>query len=129
MSHISVMSTTITSPDRVLLRQAVEVVANQLAGGKVRDYYLTYRRQRRKATLAIADDTMYRGMAIQVNEGKLAFVGDNYGCEEHYEEVQQQIVQTYVSLATMRALEALGYQTSVEDGQAGQVVLTGVSYA
>jgi hypothetical protein len=129
LSHIVEAKTQIENPDQALLRQAVELVAQQHPGGQVRTFYLTYEGDRERTTLAIATSTMHRGMAIETKNGKLTFVGDSWGYRQLYQEVQQQIIQTYVSLATMQALAALGYQTAVEDGEAGQVVISGVTYA
>lgn len=129
MSHIVHATTEIENPDQNLLRQAVEIVAGQHAAGEIRTSYQTYEGQHRRAALAIATATMHRGMAIQIKDKKLTFVGDSWGYRQHYEEVQRQIIQTYVSLATMQALQALGYQVTTEDGEAGQVVISGVTYA
>lgn len=129
MSHIVEATTQIENPDQTLLRQTAELVAQQHPGGKIQTFYLTYEGERERAPLVIATSTMHRGMAIQVKDKKLTFVGDSWGYRQHYQEVQQQIIQTYVSLATMQALAALGYQTTVEDGEAGQVVISGVTYA
>jgi hypothetical protein len=129
MSHIVEAKTQIENPDQTLLRQAVEIVAGQHAGGEVRDYYLTYEGQQRRADLAIATATMHRGMAIEVKDKQLTFVGDSWGYGYHYQQLQQQILQTYVSLATIQALAALGYQVGTEDGEAGQVLISGVTYA
>jgi hypothetical protein len=43
----------------------------------------------------------------------LKFVGDFYGCQSLASQVQKQIVQTYISLATMRVLQQLGYRVEV----------------
>ena len=129
MSHIVEAQTQILNPDRELLREAVSLVAKQHTGGKIQNFYSTYEREKRQTPLAIRTRLMYRGMAIVVQDGQLTFIGDGYGYEMHYAEVQRQIVQTYVSLATMQALQALGYQTSVEDGEAGNIVIAGVTYA
>lgn len=129
MSHIAEMKTSIKNPDQTLLRQAVDLVAGQHEGGTVGTSYEDYYGKTHYVFMAIATSTMCRGMGIRVREEKLTFVGDGYGYEEHYQQVQQQIVQSYISLATMQALQALGYQTTVEDGEQGHVVLTGVNYA
>jgi hypothetical protein len=130
MSHIVEAKTSIKNPDAALLRQAVELVAQQHSG-RIQEYYLTYGRQRKRARLAIHTDEIFRGIGVVVAEegGALTFVGDPYGYEDAAEALQQQILQTYVSLATMQALAALGYQTTAEDGESGRVILTGVSYA
>jgi hypothetical protein len=46
-------------------------------------------------------------------EQPLKFVGDFYGCQSLASQLQKQIVQTYISLATMRVLQQLGYRVEV----------------
>lgn len=130
MSHIVTATTEIENPDPNLLQQAVGFVAQQHSGGEVRTFYRTYEGEEVSAALAIATSKMHRGMAIETQDGKLTFVGDGWGYRQHYAEVQRQIIQTYVSLATMQALANLGYQVTTEDGEeAGQIVISGVTYA
>jgi hypothetical protein len=128
MSHVVEAKTSILNPTMTLLQQAVEIVAQQHTGGRVTDHYLTFARKRVGARVAIFTDVMKRGMGIIVKgSGELTFIGDYFFYEAEAQAVQQQIVQTYVSLATMQALQQMGYQTTVEDGEEGQVYLTGVS--
>jgi hypothetical protein len=129
MSHIVEAKTSIQNPNPVLLRQAVELVAQQLEGGRVADHYFTYAGKRVPARLALFSDVIERGIGIIVKKetGELTFIGDPFMYEEVAEAAQQQIVQTYVSLATMQALQQMGYQTTAEDGEEGQIYLTGVS--
>jgi hypothetical protein len=58
-------------------------------------------------------------------------VGDSWGVQRSYEHLQQEILQMYVSLATMQALQAMGYSSQALEGEVGtgQVVIQGVSYA
>ena len=129
MSHIVEAKTSILNPNTALLRQAVEVVAQQHSGGRTADYYLTYAGKRVRARLAIFTDDIHRGIGIIVKDsGELSFIGDPFLYEEQAEVVQQQIVQTYVSLATMQALQQMGYATTAEDGEEGQVLLKGVAH-
>ncbi len=128
MSHIVEAKTSIQNPNGALLRQAVQVVAQQHDGGRVVDHYLTYAGKRVASRLAIFTDVIHRGIGIIVKEtGELTFIGDPFMYETQAEAVQQQIIQTYVSLATMQALQQMGYQTTAEDGEEGQMCLTGVS--
>ena len=129
MSHIVEAKTSIQNPNVTLLRQAVELVAKQFAGGRLADHYFTYAGKRVAARLALFSDEIHRGIGIIVKKetGELTFIGDPFTYEEVAEAAQQQIVQTYVSLATMQALQQMGYQTTAEDGEEGQVYLTGVS--
>lgn len=130
MSHIVEAKTQITNPTMTLLRQAVELVAGQQPGGRLANHYLSYFGKKHRVDLALVTDEVYRGIGIQVKPtGELSFIGDFYGYEELARSLQQRIVQTYVGLATMEALQALGYQASASEGENGQLILTGVTYA
>ena len=130
MSHIVQAKTSVTHPDLAILTQAVTLVAQQHSGGRIADYYLTFARSRRTdAQFAIFTSELQRGMGIKIKKtGELTFIGDYWGHEELATQIQQQILQTYVSLATMQALAAMGYQASAVEGEQGQLVLVGVSY-
>lgn len=131
MSHIVTATTTIVNPDRALLSQACQIVAAN-HNGQVSEHYLDYnRRQHRTALrLAIVAPDMHRGIGIQLDDQKrLAFIGDSFLVEERYKQVQQDVIQTYVSLATMQALQQLGYTAQAEDAGQGQIAIRGTVYA
>ena len=129
MSHVVEATTSILNPDRALLRQAVELVAQQHEGGRLEKSYMTYAGRRVAALMVLYTNEIHRGIGILVKEtGELAFKGDPFGYEEQFEAAQQQIMQTYVSLATMQVLQQMGYQTTAEDGEEGQIYLTGVNH-
>jgi len=130
MSHIVQAKTSVKHPDLALLTQAVNLVAQQHSGGRIADYYLTFARSRRTdAQFAIFTGELDRGMGIKIKKtGELTFIGDFWAHEELATQIQQQILQTYVSLATMQALQAMGYQATAIEGEQGQLILTGVSY-
>jgi hypothetical protein len=131
MSHIVQAKTSIKHPDLALLTQAVKLVAQQHSGGRIADHYLTFARSRRTdAQLALFTSELDRGMGLKIKKttGELTFIGDYWAHEELAAQIQQQILQTYVSLATMQALAAMGYQASAVEGEQGQLVLVGVSY-
>jgi hypothetical protein len=124
-----------------LLRQAVEIVARE-HGGQIRDYYLDFSRHKHQVNTGLAlhvppsdrnqdwKRVLERGIGLVIDEtGALKAVGDPYMVEAFYQEVQQQIVQTYVSLATMRVMQQMGFIAQAQDGLAGQVVIQGVSHA
>lgn len=131
MSHIVQAKTTITHPDLALLGEALRVVAGAHEGGRVADHILNFsmRRQQISTRLAVFTKQLIRGIGIELTpEGEMQFTGDPWLADEAFEQIQQEIVQTYVSLATMRALEQMGYTS--EASQAGQqVVIRGVTYA
>jgi hypothetical protein len=130
MSHIVEAKTSITFPDEALLRQAAQVIAQQ-HGGSIQAYYLDYYHQQRQAPLAIQAPDLPRGIGLKVNAktGELTFIGDNWGYETLYAQIQQEVVQAYVSLATMQALQQMGYSAQASEAESGQVIIEGVSYA
>lgn len=131
MSHIVEARTSLSHPDLALLRQAVEVVAAQHQGSVQEAYEDFYGKKQKVASkLALYTKELHRGIGLVIkHNGELVFKGDPYGVRDLYAQVQQEIVQTYVSLATMQALQAMGYSVQAEEGTNGQVVLQGVSYA
>lgn len=131
MSHIVQAKTTITNPNLALLGEALQIVAGAHEGGRVADHILDYGNQRRRVNtnLALFTGRVRRGIGIELTpEGAMEFKGDPFMVEEEYEQLQQEIVQTYVSLATMRALEQMGYSSEANQVKQ-QVVIRGVTYA
>jgi len=131
MSHIVEARTTIQHPDLTLLRQAVEIVAGAHEGGRVEDHILDYGRRRQviSSGLAVFTGRVFRGIGIEIDaQGMLSFKGDPWTVQQEFNQLQQEILQTYVSLATMAALQQMGYsaEASQEDTQ---VVIRGVAYA
>ena len=131
MSHIVEAKTSIQSPDLALLTQAVHLVASQHQG-TLENYYVDYygRRHSVSTKLALHTPELIRGIGIEVADtGELAFVGDPWAVRQMFEQVQSEIVQTYVSLATMQALSQLGYTPEAQEAEDGSLVIAGVSYA
>lgn len=131
MSHIVQAKTTIRNPNLALLAEALQIVAGAHEGGRVDDHILNYSRRRQEINtrLAVYTRELQRGIGIELTpEGEMQFTGDPWMAETEFEQIQQEIVQTYVSLATMRALEAMGY-TSEASQVEQQVVIRGVTYA
>ncbi len=131
MSHIVEAKTSIQHPDLAVLRQAVELVAQQHQG-TLENFYLDYYGKRHKVPsgLALFTPELRRGIGLVVAaSGELSFVGDPWAVQSIFAQVQQEIVQMYVSLATMQALWAMGYTAEALDGTEGQVVVRGVIYA
>ncbi len=131
MSHIVEARTTIQHPDLALLRQAVEIVAGAHEGGRVKDHILNEGRRRQSVSsgLAVFTERVIRGIGIEIDQkGMLSFKGYPWGVQAQFNLLQQEIVQTYVSLATMQALQAMGY-TAEASQEEQQVVIRGVAYA
>ncbi len=131
MSHIVEARTTIQHPDLALLRQAAEIVAGAHEGGHVEDHILDYgrRRQAIASGLAVFTGRVFRGIGIEIDEAEmLSFKGDPWAVHAEFSRLQQELVQTYVSLATMAALRQMGYSTEASQEEQ-QVVIRGVAYA
>src|SRR5258708_839324 len=101
MSHIVEARTTIQNPDQVLLRQTLDIVASAHEGGRVEDHILDFgrRRQAISSGLAVFTGRVFRGIGIEITgEGLLSFKGDPWQVREEFTQLQQEIIQTYVSL-------------------------------
>ena len=131
MSHIVEARTQIQNPNLELLRQTLEIVAGAHEGGRVEDHILDYGRRRQPISsgLALFTGRVFRGIGIEIDtQGTLSFRGDPWAVQAEFTQLQQEIVQTYVSLATMAALQQMGYTADASQEDA-QVVIRGVAYA
>jgi len=127
MSHISVFRTRIVNPNRQLVQQVMQALAQLhnaqlLINQSYRDRYVTV-----EADYILV---LPNGRAIGVNVGEaLKIVGDSYGWEEQYQQLRQQIVQTYVHFALLQQLQKMGYQLqSVAPLENGAIVGEVVKY-
>lgn len=106
-------------PVIALLSQAVRVVSQRYQG-RIEPYYLDYDGQRHTVNTGLAlhipaqegkRQALVRGIGLRIHEetGALLFVGDPYRVHALYQQVQQQIVQTYVGLAAMAVMRQRNY--------------------
>lgn len=131
MSHIVEARTQIQHPDVALLRQTLDIIAGAHEGGHVEQHFLDFsgRPQSVSTGLAVFTGQVHRGIGIEItHEGMLTFKGDPWRVQDAFSLLQQEIVQTYVSLATMQALQAMGY-TADASQEDTQIVIRGVAYA
>jgi hypothetical protein len=113
------------------LTDVLEIIADAHEGGHVEDHILDFggRQQHISTNLAVFTSQVHRGIGIEISgEGLLSFKGDPWQVREEFTQLQQEIIQTYVSLATMQALQAMGY-TAEASQEEQQVVIRGVAYA
>ncbi|MHC1610113.1 MAG: DUF1257 domain-containing protein [Candidatus Methanospirareceae archaeon] len=108
MSHISVFNTRILNPNPELVREVMEALAKQygaqlLVNQTYKDRYGTIHAD---YILVLPSG---RGIGVKVGE-KLEIVGDPYGWEKEFQQLQQQIVQTYVHFALLQQFQRMGYQ-------------------
>ena len=108
MSHISVLRTRIVNPNKQLVQQVMQALAQQLnaqllVNQSYEDKYVTV-----EADYILV---LPNGRAIGVVcRDSLEIVGDSYGWQSQYQQLQQQIVQTYVHFALLQQLQQMGYQ-------------------
>jgi hypothetical protein len=130
VSHIVEAKTSIKNPSLELLRRAVETVVARHQGA-LHPFYLDYyqRRHRVETGLAIFTNELSRGIGVEVDSsGQVTFVGDPYGVGEFYEQVQQETVQSYISLSLMLAMEKMRYaHVQALEGSERHIVVTGAS--
>lgn len=121
MSHVSVFRTRIVNPNRQLVHQVMQALAQQLNA-----QLLVNQSYRDKYVTVVADYILAlpNGRAIGVVcGGSLEIVGDSYGWQSQYQQLQQQIVQTYVHFALLQQLQKMGYQlTNVQQLENGAIV-------
>lgn len=131
MSHIVEAKTTIVNPNLQVLGQAVQLIAQQSEGGQVKDHYLDYyqRPQLVSTNLVLYTQVLFRGIGLEIADGALTFKGDPWGVSDTFNQVQQQIVQTYVALSSMEVLRQMGYNPQAQDGQHQELVIQAVQYA
>ena len=121
MSHISVFKTKIKNPNPQLVHQVMQALAQQL------NAQLLVNQSYRDAYVDIKADYILvlpngRGIGVRVGE-VLKIVGDPYGWESQYYQLEQQIVQTYVHFALLQQLQKMGYQlTNVQQLENGAIV-------
>ena len=127
MSHIVEAITKIKTPNIALLRRAVAIVAQLHEGGRVSDTYQNFsRRPQIVATgIALYTDQMSRGIGLDIENGYLKFVGDPWEVEDLFQQVQDEIKQTYVSLALVEALNQMGCETALDENEHGHLVVRG----
>src|SRR5690348_7878623 len=138
-----------------LIRPAVEVVASQhrpyrryrpdgdeeellvtdfyfnWSKQECRSYYVQKERQTYPLGMGLFVEGLELGMGIFIHprSGELRFVGDPYGAQPLFDQLKNQIVQVYTAMQFQAVLAEIGYQTSVESGEQGRLILRGVSYA
>jgi hypothetical protein len=130
MSHIGTYSASLGQVNTDLLKQVLDIVAQQV-GGTVSDSIKDYNGNTLKnwdgepILGAIKTDKVSRGIGLTIKNGTLKFVGDNYGCENQFSKLKGEIELTYEltykKLALVRALKEIGYEVEVNVNDFGTV--------
>ena len=121
MSHVSVFKTKIVNPNKQLVSQVMQALAQQLNAQLLINQSYEDRYVIVKADYILVLPNK-RAIGV-VCGGSLEIVGDSYGWQSQYQQLQQQIVQTYVHFALLQQLQKMGYQlTNVQQLENGAIV-------
>ena len=107
MSHVSVFKTKISNPNPQLVHQVMQALAQQhnaqlLVNQSYEDRYVVIEAD---YILVVSG----RGIGVKISEG-LEIVGDPCGWWNQFNQLSQQIIQTYVHFALLQQLQKMGYQ-------------------
>lgn len=138
MSHIIRVQMRIVQPQdevmrqvfRDLLQQTVEAIVaqHQNEAAFQRSYYLDWNRRRHEVNTgyAIYTNTLTRGIGLNITDGTnaLVAVGDPYGVQEVFEEMQAEIEQTYLGFAGQWViLNRVGLASEFQEDASGTLVV------
>jgi len=127
MSHISVFKTKIVNPNKQLVHQVMQALAQLhnaqlLINQSYRDRYVTVEAD----YILVLPNKRAIGVVCR---DSLEIVGDSYGWEKQFNQLRQQIVQTYVHFALLQQLQQMGYQlTNVQQLENGAIVGEVIKY-
>lgn len=100
-----------------LLRRAVERLAELLGGRvvtQVRDFY----GKRQQVSIGLETDEVHkgihRGIGFEIKDGRIVSVGDDFGYEKAYANIQRLLCQTYNTLSMEQKLKQKGYQVQTQ---------------
>ncbi|MCL6580429.1 MAG: hypothetical protein K6U08_02280 [Firmicutes bacterium] len=111
-------------PTWELMRQAVEVTAQEL-GGTVGDHILDAYGRTFRCEFAVTTPAFPRGVGVRVGpDGEVTFVYDHYDAEGRgyrraAAEISERITQNYAALAVARALAEMNYSVEIDEAQEG----------
>lgn len=108
-----------------ILREAVQIVANEHGGSVSKVVYDGYGRPT-PCDFAVVAPRVPHGVGVVINKqnGTLDLVHDC--AKSTAQEVSDAIIQSYVAIATIRALKTLGYRVREEPTERQVVALTAV---
>jgi hypothetical protein len=132
MSHIEVNKTSLENVDVGLFKIALDLVAEEFQGSAsdtIKDYYGRDIRDSEGETLigAVKTANVNRGIGAMIKDGKLQFIGDKWGYEKAYSQLQKLIETTYTKLAVIKAFKNMGYNAELETLSDGSVLIKGES--
>jgi hypothetical protein len=132
MSHIEVNRTSLENVDIDLFKLTLDLVAEECHGSSsdtIKDFYGHDVHQSEGETLvgAVKTTDVERGIGAIIKDGKLQFIGDKWGYERAYSQLQKSIENTYTKLAIVKAFKSMGYDTVLQSLDDGSILIRGVS--
>ena len=121
MSHLRKCLMKIKQPNESLLEGAMKILAEQLGGqvvATVKDYY--------GGTVDVDFGVVapgVRGFGVNIKDGALEIVGDDWGQGIRLEKFRNSLNQAYKQCAVILALGRMGYSTQVKELQEGLAIL------
>lgn len=120
-----------TSVNETLFKKCLEMLAKNV-GGQVSTTFSDYYGKEmsswngNKIIAAIKTPQVPRGIGMIVRDGKLEFVGDNYGVTTAYSKLKFQIESiyetTYRQLGLIQSLSEMGYEVDVQKLSLGHLI-------
>lgn len=127
MSHNSTNSSQLTVINRDLLKKCLELIAKRF-GGKVSATFSDYYGKEvsswmgEKIVGAIKTPSVPRGIGMIIRNGRLEFVGDNYGVVKAYIALIAEIESIYRKLGLILALSQEGYEVDIQEIAIGTLI-------
>jgi hypothetical protein len=82
-----------------------------------------YRGNPIKVLTGVKGAVTVKGYGVNINNGKLEVVGDDYNEKMRLAEFQDAVLQSYAAVATARAMRSQGFRTTVQRAQEQVVVV------
>jgi hypothetical protein len=117
VSSVAETKTLIKIVHEDILQEALELICQAKPGIEISKSYQDYYGHATTVDVGIRTKSMPRGLGLKfrgknANE-ELKFVGDDYGVQKEYSELQKLIVSTYQVIAVRKALGQLNYTSSI----------------
>ena len=121
MSHLRRCTVKISQPHRAVLEGAMEILAQQLDGSvqtSIKDYY------GRNVPVDFGFVAPgVRGFGVNVKDGGLEVLGDDYGQRIRLDGFQGMLSKAYKQYAILLALKKMGYNTQIHEIDQGLAIL------
>jgi hypothetical protein len=111
MSHLGLFKTSIANANKTLLKMALDYLVKLRAkdGAYIDTTYNDFSGYKHQAETVYKDKVLHRGMSVFIKDGMIQFLGDNYGDNGQFAQVQRQFEQVYKAVAACASAQAEGF--------------------